>query len=304
MNRPLQWNICMLHFIELPLRHLMQLIDGSKSGPTSYSGHIGKQLADCKDLPVIKFKPINVNLSVLDSRKLSKDQQYLYDICQAFNSGDCPVELSKRDPRPISYARWVTTANRTLRLYISTTKPSANLKGIVIFILNVYAPMWFAIKTRHSCKDGSRHLWECISKTRFLPKKYQAIIDPVIAHNAFYAHPENILIVMLGDKQRDVRVLAVSRILKARNEALETPAHAHPRQFIVPSINFQAKNFQDMIDWKRETIYEPPHQSYVAFPTSKFAPLSTILPRYHCMTLFRVILRPWSVQLRRSQKLH
>lgn len=236
----------------------MQQIDGSTNGPMSYSGPIGKQLTDCKDQPITKFESITVNLLVLDSRELGKDQQYFYNICQAVNSGDCPLELSKRDPGPISHARWLTTANRILRLYISTTKPSAHLTGIVTFILKVYAPMWFAIKTRNSCEDGSRHLWECISKTRLLPKKYQAIINPVIAHNAFCAHPENILISMLGDEQRDVRVLAVSRILKARSEAIETSANAHPRKFIVPSINFQAQKFQDMIDWEKETIHEPP----------------------------------------------
>ena len=256
LNKALQWSICMLHFIELPLRHLMQDIDGPTSGPTSYSGPIEKQLTECKTLPVTNFRPIAVDLPVMNPKDLSKDQQYLYEICQAVSSGDCPTDLSNRDPGPISHARWITTANRLLRLYVGTKKPSAGLRIIVLFLQKVYSPMWFAIKTRYSCVDGSRLLWECVDKTRVLPKKYEAVVHRAISQNAFYAHPENILIGMLGDEQREVRATAVSRILHARQNAPKTPDP--PRTFKVPSINFQAKKYYDLIDWEKENITEPP----------------------------------------------
>ena len=44
------------------------------------------------------------------------DEQYLYDMCQAITRGASSEELSKRDPGSISDARWLTTANRLLRL--------------------------------------------------------------------------------------------------------------------------------------------------------------------------------------------
>ena len=47
-GRPLQWSICLLHLNELPLRHLMQYLDGVTSGPQSFSGQIGKELQSCE----------------------------------------------------------------------------------------------------------------------------------------------------------------------------------------------------------------------------------------------------------------
>lgn len=35
INKPLQWSICPLHASELPLRHLLQHLDGHTKGPYS-----------------------------------------------------------------------------------------------------------------------------------------------------------------------------------------------------------------------------------------------------------------------------
>ena len=44
LQRPLQWIICMLHLNELPLRHLLNKLDGVTTGPSSHAGPIGKSL--------------------------------------------------------------------------------------------------------------------------------------------------------------------------------------------------------------------------------------------------------------------
>ena len=44
LGKPLQWSVCLLHLNELPLRHLMQYLDGVTSGSQSFSGQIGKEL--------------------------------------------------------------------------------------------------------------------------------------------------------------------------------------------------------------------------------------------------------------------
>ncbi|GBM67381.1 hypothetical protein AVEN_216966-1 [Araneus ventricosus] len=41
LGKPLQWVICLLHFNELTLRHLFEMLDGPTNGPKSYSGNIG-----------------------------------------------------------------------------------------------------------------------------------------------------------------------------------------------------------------------------------------------------------------------
>lgn len=57
-NKPLQHVICLLHFNELPLRHLIEKLDGKTTGPQSYFDPIGKILSGCESLPVIKFHRI------------------------------------------------------------------------------------------------------------------------------------------------------------------------------------------------------------------------------------------------------
>ncbi|GBN63892.1 hypothetical protein AVEN_93296-1 [Araneus ventricosus] len=58
IQRPLQWFICLLHFNELPFKHLNEYLDGETTGPASFSGKIGKQLTNCEKLPIINFEEI------------------------------------------------------------------------------------------------------------------------------------------------------------------------------------------------------------------------------------------------------
>lgn len=36
-KRPLQWFVCLLHFNKLPYRHLFEHLDGTTTGPASFS---------------------------------------------------------------------------------------------------------------------------------------------------------------------------------------------------------------------------------------------------------------------------
>ena len=62
---------------------------------------------------------------------------------------------------------------------------------IVTFIVRVYAPTWFSIKQKSSCKDGARHLFMMIKNSRYQTDKLKAIVDPVIQRNRYFAHPKN-----------------------------------------------------------------------------------------------------------------
>ncbi|GBL99672.1 hypothetical protein AVEN_249723-1 [Araneus ventricosus] len=125
---PAQWSICLLHFNELPFRHIFQHIDGQTAGPKSFIGPIGKQLTCCEKLPVVDYEPIDCSIPDIDRNLLSKDQQYLLDISEAITLGNCPEDLANRDPGPLFHSRWLTAAKRVLRLYISSSDPSGNLK--------------------------------------------------------------------------------------------------------------------------------------------------------------------------------
>jgi len=67
------------------------------------------------------------------------------------------------------------------------------LVTIVTFIVRVYAPTWFNVKQKPSCKDGARHLFTMIKNLRYQTDELKAIMEPVIQHNSYFAHPENLL---------------------------------------------------------------------------------------------------------------
>ncbi|GBN83134.1 hypothetical protein AVEN_97914-1 [Araneus ventricosus] len=75
LNRPLQWFVCQLHANELPLRHHFAHVDGTTTGPRSFTGEIGKSLAGCEKLSVVSFPPIECTLCEETNKKdLSTDQ--------------------------------------------------------------------------------------------------------------------------------------------------------------------------------------------------------------------------------------
>jgi len=134
LGRPLQWIICMLHLNELPFQRIFRHYDGKTTGPSSYTGEIGRSIInqDLRLLPLTTFKAVNGNIKKIDEQvvaTLSSDQKYLYEIGIAVQNGHSrfPKQLLVRDPGQVCESRWLTKANRILRLYISTENPSEAL---------------------------------------------------------------------------------------------------------------------------------------------------------------------------------
>ena len=65
------------------------------------------------------------------------------------------------------------------------------------------------------------------------------------------AHHESILLAMLFDENRLVRSEAVNLILSAKKPGKK------PRKFILPDLKFDAKNYHEMIEWKKAKITVP-----------------------------------------------
>ena len=118
LQKPLQWHVCQLYVNELPLRHLLIHIDGATSGPRAFTDKIGKAISTCEKLPIVVFTPLESDLPPMIAADLSTNQKYLYDICGPVSKGFCSVPLSRRNPGTPSHLRWLTAANRLLRLYV------------------------------------------------------------------------------------------------------------------------------------------------------------------------------------------
>ena len=56
LQRPLHWLSCMFHANQLPLRHLLAKLDGKAVGSQSFAEPLGKLLASCENLAIVKFE--------------------------------------------------------------------------------------------------------------------------------------------------------------------------------------------------------------------------------------------------------
>ena len=97
----------------------------------------------------------------------------------------------------------------SVRLYISTKKPSKALKEIVSLLVNFYIPNFFNIKEHSHCQQGAKHLFSMIDLSRDLMPESRRTVERVLQDNSYWAHPENILIAMLGDDREVIRRRAV-----------------------------------------------------------------------------------------------
>ena len=254
---PCELRDCVLPTYRDVMRHYMllrnsEVDDGVTKGPSGFSGPIGRELKNCETKPVVSFKRIPIQLPKMDS-DLSCDQKYLYEMCLAVNSGYCDPSLAARAPGKMCHSRWLTTASRILRLYVSSEDPDDNLCCLATYIVKVYAPVWFAIKKSPSCLNGPRHYHELIRRSRYLPDNLKAIVDPVIERNGYFAHPENLVLAMIGDPRASVCQSAVDYITSSRGQVCEGV-----RTFTVPLIKLDAGDYTNLVDLCVGPCLEPP----------------------------------------------
>ena len=107
------------------------------------------------------------------------------------------------------------------------------------------------------CKDVPNHIFHLI-RSRYLSTDLKDIVDLVIQRNSFFAHSENILIVVITDDREHVRELGLWRILKAR----QTSTTRSVQQFRLPILHFASADCPEMIDWSAENFTEPPERYF------------------------------------------
>ena len=161
----------------------------------------------------------------------------------------------KRDPGALNHSRWLTTANRLLRYYVTQANPSRNLLLVAEYVMKVYAPMWFKIKCSPSAINGAKHLHETIKKRLCFSPAIQEIVLPILQKNGYFAHSENALLAMVNDENKIIRELGLRKVLHSRKLCNSVTIL---RTFKIPNINFDADNFYHMIDWQNVVVTPPP----------------------------------------------
>ena len=80
------------------------------------------------------------------------------------------------------------------------------------------------------------------------------IVYLVIQRNAFFAHPENLLLSMINDDSSDIRQLGWKRIKKTREKFIGKTN----KTFQIPDLHFEAEMYFDTINWQKVKLTEPP----------------------------------------------
>jgi len=119
---------------------------------------------------------------------------------------------------PVVHSRWTTTQSRVLRLYLSETKPSHQLKRLVNFITKVYVPTLMSAKRLNKVKDGPALLLQEIQAVRqHCTIKERDVLEASIQGNGFFAHHEAVLVSLLSSDTAGDREYAVNLIRNIRN---------------------------------------------------------------------------------------
>jgi hypothetical protein len=109
LDRKLHMVGCLLHMNELPLRHLLQKLDGKTASGNKFTGPIGKQLdGDFYKEDLVNFTPIESPLErpppdVVDD--LSTDQLLLLEYVVGVSCGSINPRFEKRRPGPVCHSR-------------------------------------------------------------------------------------------------------------------------------------------------------------------------------------------------------
>jgi hypothetical protein len=275
LNRKLHMIGCFLHMNELPLRHLIIELDGPTVTGNRLSGPIGSLLHGDQ---TYRLEPVNFarvpiaapRPEIKEIEMLSDDQRLLMEYMFGISEGKISEKFVHRKPGPLNLARWLTTAIRILVLYTRTEDPSETLIILVHYIVKVYAFTWFTVREANSFTAGPEILFEMIQAVKPIQKTWEQIRGPdtssitdivfkVLERNAFCCLGENFLGSLIASSEKEHRRIGVRKVLELRaGPTLPlTPAS-------VPSINFEARNWCELIDVSSLQCHQPPCVSMIS----------------------------------------
>lgn len=278
LGRRLVWIVCDLHTGELPLRQLIHALDGPTKSNNKWSGPLGNMLGEATQLEINKhFQKIEIGppIPVLPPevvQDLSTDQSYAYQIAKAIRSGQVPDSLALLEIGPVSHSRWLTTALRFCRIWISKHelkgKLLKNLRLITEFIIGVYLPNWFNVKLHPKWVDGPNHLLFQMQLLRTQSELVRDIVLPVVKRSSWYARPEAVLQAMLSSQCSQLRAEAVQIILRNRCTSTSSPNPSTPfdvnqlgdcvfTERKLASVNVSATKLSELCEFSSEVL-EPP----------------------------------------------
>lgn len=265
LGRPVHWIICLFHLNEKCLEWVLKELGCTTTSGDTYTGKLGSLLfgAHTGNLKS-RFRSVklkNMPEILPDAKLLTSDQKYLLEAAQAVSIGCAPRGFGRRSPGKLNKARWLTKANRILRLYMRIDNPSIELQNAVNYLQSVFIPTWFRIKMEPKFCHGSRHFFNIIKFTKSLHQR--AVIEAVegcLTYNFYYAFSEQIIIAMVTDPDPEIRVLGFENIKRIRriNGPIRDVRVREVKRQPKSHYNFDANSYHELIDLNGRNIFEPP----------------------------------------------
>ena len=80
--------------------------------------------------------------------------------------------------------------------------------------MQIYFSTWFQIKSKSKITDGPKNLYDLYQRIQVFPDSQEKdIATKVVERNAYFAHPENIMLAMLADENEEIRNPAMKKIV-------------------------------------------------------------------------------------------
>ena len=196
------------------------------------------------------------------TKDIYTDKLYAYLIHEAIRTGHMSFRLALLEIGPVNNSRWLTTANRFLRIWCS----KHGLRGQnyqkfmenVEYIMKVYLPCWFNKKIQHHWTKGPQHVLFQLEAIRSLKEETQKQLRDHIQRSGWYSHTESILHALLCSDQEEERRWAVNKIISLSETEEESLGNINPRSRRTPKLKFEAISVKDLVNWDTETVHEPP----------------------------------------------
>ena len=107
---------------------------------------------------------------------------------------------------------------------------------IVDLVCNVYFPIFFEIKVKHSIEDEPEHIITFLGLLHAQPSVVVKAVSPYVQSGAWFAHPEALLLTLLSSKKKTERRYAVKKVMEVRGD--DELDDIEPRSRLTPKLNF------------------------------------------------------------------
>ena len=141
---------------------------GKTTGLASFSSELGKKITDyLTKVNIVKYQQIDGNVEHFPQNILAElncDQKYLHMISRAVQEGrkHFDEKLASLSPETVHNTRWLTKANRILRLYFSTLHPSVELISVVSIILTIKTRLMYIYIYTSALRLLALHGWRTL----------------------------------------------------------------------------------------------------------------------------------------------